>query len=101
MDVFNPVSLTAAIFLAIFFTDLFKHNYKNLPVNALVGFACLLLVSVLYQNGFYVTSWLLVASPFLILLGSILIRDHRIYLSDMKTLQPMEGSNLFCSPYFI
>jgi len=101
MDVFNPVSLTAAIFLAIFFTDLFKHNYKNLPVNALVGFACVLLVSVLYQNGFYVTSWLLVASPFLILLGSILIRDYRIYLSDMKTLQPMEGSNLFCSPYFI
>jgi len=101
MDVFNPVSLTAAIFLAIFFTDLFKHNYKNLPVHALVGFACVLLVSVLYQNGFYVTSWLLVASPFLILLGSILTRDHRIYLSDMKTLDPNQGSNDFYSPYFI
>jgi len=101
MDVFNPVIVTAAIFLALFFTDLFKHNYKNLPVHALVGFACVLLVSVLYQNGFYVTSWVLVASPFLILLGSILIRDHRIYISDMKTLQPNEGSNDFYSPYFI
>lgn len=101
MDVLNPVSITAAIFLAIFFTDLFKHNYKNLPVNALIGFACVLLVSVLYQNGFYITSWVLIASPFLILLGSILIRDHRIYLSNMKTLYPNEGSNLFCSPYFI
>jgi hypothetical protein len=101
MDVLNPVSITAAIFLAIFFTDLFKHNYKNLPVNALVGFACVLLVSVLYQNGFYITSWVLIASPFLILLGSILIRDHRIYLSNMKTLHPNEGSNLFYSPYFI
>lgn len=101
MDAFNPVSVTAAIFLAIFFIDLFKYNYKNLPVHALVGFACVLLVSVLYQNGFYVTSWVLVASPFLILLGSILIRDHRIYLSDMKTLDVNDGSNQLYSPYFI
>jgi hypothetical protein len=102
MDSFNPVTVTTAIFLAIFFMDLFNHRYKTLPVHALVGFFCIMLVSMLYQLKLYGTAWLLVLTPFLFIIGSIMIRDHRIFLSDSTTLQPNSAPNKHCAaPYFI
>jgi hypothetical protein len=102
MATFTPQIVTAAIFVAVFFIDLFHYNYKYLPVHALIGVFCIMLVSALYQQGFYGTAWLLVASPFLIIIGSIMIRDHRISLSESTTLQPTEPEDTRASaPYFL
>lgn len=102
MDAFTPVTVTTAIFLAVFFTDLSNHNYKYLPVHALAGFFCILLVATLYQEGFYGTAWLFVASPFLFIIGSLMIREHRIQISESKTLKPAPAPNKYaCAPYFL
>jgi len=102
MDAFNPVSVTTAIFIALFFMDLFNHKYKNLPVHAVTGFFCIMVVSALYQARLYGTAWLLVLSPFLFIMGSIMIRDHRRYLSDLNTLHPNQSPNKYSSaPYFL
>jgi len=102
MDSLNPVTVTTAIFLAIFFIDLFNYRYKTLPIHALTGFFCIMLVSMLYQLKLYGTAWLLVLSPFLFIIGSTIIRDHRIFLSDSKTLQPTPIPNKFApAPYFL
>ena len=99
---FGPVMFTAAVFLAVFFMDLFNHNYKNLPVHALTGFFCIMIVSMLVQLRFYGTAWLLVLSPFLFIIGSIIIRDHRIYLSDLNTLRPNVPKTMFDpAPYYL
>ena len=102
MNILNPVMVTTALFIALFFTDLFNHNYKNLPIHALMGFFCIMLVSALYQSRLYGTAWLLVLSPFLFIIGSIIIRDYRTALSESKTLHPNEVPNKYNpSPYFI
>jgi len=102
MDSITPVSVTAAIFVALFFMDLFDHNYKTLPIHALTGFFCVLVVSMLYQYKFYGTAWLLVASPFLFIIGSIMIRDHRIQVSQSQTLQPVPYKNIYdLAPYYL
>jgi hypothetical protein len=99
---FGPVMFTTAVFLAVFFTDLFTHNYKNLPIHALIGFFCIMIVSMLVQLRFYGTAWVLVLSPFLFIIGSILIRDHRIYLSDSNTLRPNSPKTVFDpAPYYL
>ena len=100
----DPVTVTAAIFFAIFLTELFNHNYKGLPVLTIAGFFCVLLVAMVQQMGLYGTAWLLVASPFLFLIGSIMIRDRRIEISESKTLKPAPApaENKFaCAPYFL
>jgi hypothetical protein len=102
MDILNPITITCAIFIAIFFTDLFTHNYKNLAVHALIGLFCILIVAALYELHLYGTAWLFVASPFLIIIGSILIRDHRNYLSGLNTLRAdTDTENCNKDPYFI
>jgi uncharacterized membrane protein YjjP (DUF1212 family) len=100
----DPVTVTTAIFFAIFLTDLFNGNYKALPVLAVAGFFCVLLVAMVQQMGLYGTAWLLVASPFLFLLGSIMIRDRRIQISESKTLKPAPApaqNKYACAPYFM
>jgi hypothetical protein len=102
MDTFSPAIFTAAIFVSLFFIDLFNYNYKNLPVHAITGIVCIMIVSALSQNGFHGTAWLLVASPFLFIIGSILIRDYRISLSEQTTLHPnKEPKPDPLTPYFM
>jgi uncharacterized membrane protein YjjB (DUF3815 family) len=102
MKVFTPVFFTTALFIAVFFMDLFNHNYKTLPIHALTGFFCILVVSSLVQLGFHGTAWLLVASPFLFIIGSILIRDHRRYLSGLTTLHPGVPKHTYDpAPYYL
>ena len=102
MDSISPVSVTAALFVALFFMDLFHHNYKTLPIHAVTGFFCVLVVSMLYQQKLYGTAWLLIASPFLFLLGSIMIRDYRIQVSGSQTLRPVPYKNVYdLAPYYL
>lgn len=98
----DPVTVTAAIFFAIFLTELFNNNYKILPVLTVAGFFCVLLVAMVQQMGLYGIAWLLVASPFLVLIGSTMIRDRRIEISESKTLKPAPAPNKYaCAPYFL
>lgn len=102
MDSISPVTVTTAIFVALFFMDLFDYNYKTLPIHAVTGFFCILVVSMLYQQKLYATAWLLVASPFLFLIGSTMIRDYRIQVSESKTLKPEPAKNMYhFAPYYL
>lgn len=88
MDTLSPTIVTAALFVSLFFIDLFNYNYKYLPIRAVAGIFCIMIISALSQNGFYGTAWLLVASPFLFIIGSIIVRDHINFLAESKNLQP-------------
>ena len=99
---FDPVTLTTACFIAILFMDLFAHKYKNLPVHALTGFFCIMVVSALVQSKMYGTAWLFVASPFLLIIGSTMIRDYRRRISYEKTYHPEDPVQVFNpAPYYV
>ena len=102
MDIFSPTTVTTAAFLALFFIDLYNYNYKYLPVHAVAGFFCVLVVAALCQEGYYGTAWLLVVSPFLFVIGSLMVRDHRVEVSESKTLHPTPKVNTYApAPYFL
>jgi D-alanyl-lipoteichoic acid acyltransferase DltB (MBOAT superfamily) len=99
---FDPVTLTTAIFIAILFMDLFTYNYKNLPIHALFGLFCIMVVSALVQSNMHGTAWLLVASPFLIIIGSSMIRDYRRRIDYEKTYHPEDPIQKFNpTPYYL
>lgn len=88
MNTFNPVIITAACFGAIIFLDIFRHNYVELPVKALLAFFCVLVVSALCNANMYGIAWLVTFAPLFIIAGSIIIRDYWISLSASKTIPP-------------
>lgn len=99
---FDPVTLTTAIFIAILFMDLFAYNYKHLPTHALFGLFCIMVVSALVQSKMYGTAWLFVASPFLLIIGSSMIRDYRRRVSYEKTYHPEDPVQKFNpAPYYL
>lgn len=99
---FDPVTLTTAIFIAILFMDLFAYNYEDLPIHALIGLFCIMVVSALVQSNMHGTAWLFVASPFLIIIGSSMIRDHRRNVSYEKTYHPEDPVQKFNpAPYYL
>jgi len=88
-DTPTPVIVAAAAFVAIFFTDLFRHNYKALPAHGLFGFFAVLLVSVLCSSNMYGMAWLVVFTPLLILLCSMYIKNYKASVTASKTLPPV------------
>lgn len=102
-NIVNPVVVATAFFTAIFFTDLSNNNYKNLPAHALLGFFCILLISVLCKSGMYGFAWLFCALPLLFITGSLIIRDYKIQIADSKTIHyapPLEHK-FHPAPYFL
>lgn len=102
-NIVNPVVVATAAFVAIFFTDLFRHNYKPLVANALFGFFCILVVSVLCKSNMYGIAWLLVFSPLIVIVGSIAIKNYREAVTAAKTLPPVvPPKNVYePAPYFL
>ena len=69
MDAFcTPTISTAAIFIALIFLDLFRHDYDLLPGHSLFGFFCVLVMAALCQYGYKFLAWTLLLLPFLILI---------------------------------
>lgn len=87
-NIINPVVVATAFFTAYLLMDLFTNNYKYLPQRALVALVCILAISVLCKNNMYGFAWLVLATPALFIIGSIMIRDYNNAVSASKTLQP-------------
>ena len=74
----TPIVLTAALFVSLLFLDLFRHEYKLIPVHALLGFFSVLLMTVLCDRGYYFVAWAVLIVPFLILFAGFTMREHRL-----------------------
>lgn len=102
-NILNPVVVTTAFFTAILFTDLFDGRYDALAGHALFGFFWILVVSVLCKSDMYGFAWLICATPLLLILGSLIIRDFKAQVAESKTIQyarPLEHK-YSPAPYFL
>lgn len=68
MDISYPALTTAALFMALIFLDLGKHQYKLLIGHFLVGIIAVLLMVYLSQNGADMVAWGIFSIP-LVMLG--------------------------------
>ena len=102
-NIIHPVVFASAFFIGYLLIDLFRYNYEELPGHALIGFFLILIISVLCQNNMYGFAWLLLASPIIFIIASIMIRDHRRAVSASKTLPPgVEPKKQFDpAPYYL
>ena len=95
--------VTTAFFTAILFTDLVESKYDALAGHALFGFFWILVVSVLCKSDMYAFAWLVCATPLLLIVGSLIIRDFKAQVTASKTIQytrPVEHK-YNPAPYFL
>jgi hypothetical protein len=64
----TPAVVTAALFTALIFLDLFRREYHLLPGHGIFGIIATLLMAILCQNNVALAAWGLLAVPFVFLL---------------------------------
>ena len=63
----TPTITTAAMFVALIFLDLLRHDYELLPGHGFFGLISVFLMAVLCQYGYSMTAWGLLVFPFVVL----------------------------------
>jgi hypothetical protein len=69
----TPTIITAALFVAIVFTDLLRHEFENLPGHSMLGVISVLLMAGLCQRGAIIVAWGLLLVPLTVLFILLII----------------------------
>ena len=67
MDLCYPTIATAALFAAIFITDIRNNQYNKIFLHFLFSIICILLITYLCNNGYNFISWTLLLFPFVLI----------------------------------
>lgn len=74
MDICPPAIATAACFVAIILLDLYTHQWKRAPGHGLLGMFAVLLMLFICQRASQTVAWILLASPFVLVLFAWIFR---------------------------
>ena len=96
----GPVIISAAIFTSIIFLDLFRYEYKKVPVNAILGIFVIALMSFLCDTNRFLIAWVILFIPFIILGLGIMIRQRSME-SIAYPVAPIEAKKGPSAPYFL
>jgi tetrahydromethanopterin S-methyltransferase subunit E len=96
----GPVVISAAIFASIVFLDLFRHEYKRIPVHAILGVFTVVLMSFLCDTNRFLIAWIILFTPFIILGLGLMIRN-RNKGSTAYPAAPLEAKKAQGAPYFL
>jgi hypothetical protein len=85
----TPTIATAALFVALLFLDLFRHDFELLPGHAFAGVLSTGLMAVLCQYGAGIAAWGLLLLPFIIVIfgwafwaaGSVPIKPYPSHIN--------------------
>ena len=75
-----PVTISAAIFVALIFLDLFRHEYNLIPIHAIMGFFTIILLSFLCETNRVLIAWILLFIPFIIIILGIMVRKSSLQI---------------------
>jgi hypothetical protein len=95
----GPITISAAIFVALIFLDLFRHEYKKIPVHSIFGFFVMVLMSTLCEHNYYFLAWVLLFLPFLILGIGLFIRESRMREKTLYPVAPLQTMQPKNQPY--
>ena len=82
----GPSIVAAALFVSLIFLDLFRQEYKLVPVHAIMGFFAVILMGVLCEKQQYILAWTILLIPFVILTLGIILRQRD---SESETPYPV------------
>jgi tetrahydromethanopterin S-methyltransferase subunit E len=97
----GPVIISAAIFVSIVFLDLFRHEYKVIPVHAILGVFTVVLMSFLCETNRFLIAWVLLFIPFIILGLGIMVRSRNMLTIPSYPAEPIETKDTRGGPYFL
>ena len=80
----TPVIVTAAIFVAILFTDLIRAEYGLLPAHSVLMAVALLLMSTLCYKGMELAAWIFLLTPLLLLVAGWVIYKVQKLKEEVK-----------------
>jgi hypothetical protein len=95
----GPVIISAAIFTSIIFLDLFRYEYKRIPVHAILGVFTVVLMSFLCETNRFLIAWVILFIPFIILGLGIMIRQ-RTMGHIAYPAAPLDDKGPQGAPYF-
>jgi len=85
----TPTIITAALFVAIIFNDLLRHEFENLPGHSMLGVVSILLMAGLCQRGYIMIAWGLLLLP---LTAMFIMLVVQITASSNSSVQPSGSS---------
>jgi hypothetical protein len=88
----TPTITTAAIFVALLFLDLFRHDFDMLAGHAFFGLLAVGGVAILCQNGAAMAAWGLLAFPFIILIFAWLFQGMNAKPYPTQAMQQIEST---------
>lgn len=97
----GPVIISAAIFVSILFLDLFRHEYKRIPIHAILGLFTVVLMSFLCETNRIFIAWILLFIPFIILGAGIMIRKHKMQTMSRYYEENIRSKKLQGAPFFL
>jgi hypothetical protein len=74
MEVCPPAIVTAACFVAVILLDLYTHQWNRAPGHGLFGVFAVLLMIFICQRASQTVAWILLASPFVLVLFAWIVR---------------------------
>jgi uncharacterized membrane protein YgcG len=86
----TPTIITGALFVAIIFNDLLRHEFENLPGHSMLGVVSVLLMAGLCQRGAIMIAWGLLLLP---LTAMFIILVVQITGSSNSSVQNPTGMN--------
>jgi len=93
-----PVTISAAIFVSLIFLDLFRHEYKIIPVHAILGIFTVVLMTFLCDTNRVLLAWVLLLTPFILLTIGILVRQRNTTVAQEYPVSPIQKMEPRCQP---
>lgn len=95
--------ISAAIFVSLIFLDLFRQEYKLIPVHALIGFFSVVLMAALCERNSYFLAWSLLLLPFLFMTMGFILRERKLAHSPQYPTTPLQNQKPKTkeSPYYM
>jgi hypothetical protein len=72
----TPTIITGALFIAVIFIDLLRHEFENLPGHSILGAISVLLMAGLCQRGMVLVAWGLLMVPVIALVIAISVQSR-------------------------
>jgi hypothetical protein len=87
----GPIMISAAIFVSLIFLDLFRHEYKLIPIHAIIGLFSVVLMGVLCERKMYFLAWFLLLLPFVFMTTGFILRQNKLSQAPQYPTSPLQN----------
>ena len=97
----GPAIVSLAIFISIICLDLFRHEYKRIPVYAILCLFTVTLMNFLCETNRFLIAWIILFIPFIIIGIGIMVRSRNMLTMPAYPATPIDSKKTEGDMYFL